>query len=163
MSGVPDPITVAPHAVTFDWLLGDAAEEAEDELRSAVIIALATDRRAEDDDALPSPGDTNRRGWWGDTNADVLFDAWPIGSRIWLLSRTKITGPEAKAGATVAHVQTYLNECLQPFVDAEIASAFTANPERTGVESIAADVVLYRGPLSAVALRFADLWSLIKS
>lgn len=163
MTTLADPLIVAPAAVTLDWLLGDAGEEAEDELQSAIIIALGTDRRAAADDVLPDPDSDDRRGWWGDTNADVLFEGWPIGSRLWLLQRVAITGPEAKGGATVGHVKTYLDECLQPFVDAEIASQFTATVTRTDVESIGADVILYRGPLSAISLRFADLWSLIQS
>ena len=39
------------------------------ELATAVIIALATDARAHDDDILTGIDDTDRRGWWGDCDA----------------------------------------------------------------------------------------------
>ncbi|EPM0022708.1 phage GP46 family protein [Citrobacter farmeri] len=55
----------------------------DDSLTSDVIISLYTDRRALDSDEIPS-GDTDRRGWWGDS-----FRPRPIGSRLWLLSREK--------------------------------------------------------------------------
>lgn len=55
----------------------------DDSLTSDVIISLYTDRRALDSDEIPG-GDTDRRGWWGDS-----FRPRPIGSRLWLLSREK--------------------------------------------------------------------------
>lgn len=55
----------------------------DDSLTTEVIISLFTDRRALDSDDLPG-GDSDRRGWWGDSYRDR-----PIGSRLWLLSREK--------------------------------------------------------------------------
>ncbi|HEA0252702.1 TPA: phage GP46 family protein [Salmonella enterica] len=67
---------------------GDIAQNgadmlSDDSLTNDVIISLFTDRRALDSDDIPG-GDTDRRGWWGDS-----FRTRPIGSRLWLLSREK--------------------------------------------------------------------------
>ena len=56
----------------------------DDSLTTEVIISLFTDRRALDSDDLPG-GDSDRRGWWGDSYRDR-----PIGSRLWLLSREDV-------------------------------------------------------------------------
>lgn len=53
------------------------------DIKTAIILSLFTDRRAEPDDELPDPTDS-RRGWVG----DVFFD-YPLGSRLWLLGREK--------------------------------------------------------------------------
>lgn len=57
---------------------------------TAVTISLFTEARANVEDVLPS-SDTTLRGWWGDELLDV-----PIGSRRWLLERTKINGNNLK-------------------------------------------------------------------
>lgn len=41
----------------------------DDGLRTAILISLFTDARANDDDPLPEPG-ADRRGWWGDASQD---------------------------------------------------------------------------------------------
>ena len=57
------------------------------------------------DDVLPqltAPGDEpDLRGWWGDTDAGTIWGGWPIGTRLWLLSRAKITDSAARQGATI--------------------------------------------------------------
>lgn len=58
-----------------------------DDLESAVIISLFTDRRAPDDVELPAGDD--RRGWWGDSYPDREGDE--MGSLLWLLEREKET------------------------------------------------------------------------
>jgi phage gp46-like protein len=61
----------------------------EDTLQTAVILSLFTDRRARDDDALPS-GVAERRGWVGDEFVSAQGDSW--GSRLWLCYSGKVTG-----------------------------------------------------------------------
>lgn len=59
-------------------------------LDRAVIISLYTDARAGESDSLPgAPYDTDRRGWWADAYAATPGDK--IGSRLWLLARSKQT------------------------------------------------------------------------
>lgn len=146
-------------AVDLDLLLTPAGQlDTSDELATAVTIALMTDALAGPDDALPDSRDTDRRGWWGDVDAAEIWDGWPIGSKLWLLSRTTITGSAARKGATTVQVEDNLHEALQPFVDRKIASRIDVSAVRAGIERIEARVVLYRGDEILLDLRFADLW-----
>lgn len=65
-------------------------------LVSAVIVSLFSDRLAGVDDTLPGR-DHDRRGWWADAYADEL-----TGSRLWLLSREKLTPAVAQAAESYA-------------------------------------------------------------
>jgi len=67
----------------FDFEIGEGGYVTEDfELRTAVLLSIFTDRRAEDDD----PIEDSKRGWWGDTYHNAK-----IGSRLWTLRRRKAT------------------------------------------------------------------------
>ena len=87
-------------------------------LQTAVIISLATDRLAEPGDAIPdASGDP--RGWWGDIPIDPgTSDSrrYPIGSRLWLLRRSKYT--DAGAGLAIGYAQ----EALQWLIDDGVAA-----------------------------------------
>lgn len=88
-----------------------------DWLKSAVWMSLGTDRRAENDDVLPSGSD--KRGWWGDS-----FRQRRIGSRLWLLEREKIT-PD-----TLLRAEEYAAEALAWLTEEKIASAVRVRAER---------------------------------
>ena len=76
--------------VQIDWnLLGDGTLDATQELATAIIVALGTDRLAEPGDQFPDPDSSDRRGWWGDYQAEAIWDGWPIGCRLWLLTARK--------------------------------------------------------------------------
>lgn len=68
-----------------DLVLGDEDLGADDGLRTAVMLSLFTDRRAESDDPLPSD-DQDVRGWWADEFLPTPSDRF--GSRLWLLDRS---------------------------------------------------------------------------
>ena len=156
---VQNPAAFPAYSIPIDWsLLSDGTLDDTQALATAVIVALGTDRLALPDDILPNPDSTDRAGWWGDMDAEELFNGWPIGARLWLLKRTKIVGPEDPEGATVARVQEYINEAIQPFVDMNIATSFDVQAARTGVNRIDALVVIYRGPKTPVELQFQVLW-----
>jgi phage gp46-like protein len=145
--------------VQTDWLLrSNGTLDDTQALATAIIVALGTDRLADSSDTLPDPDDTNRRGWWGDYQAQDIWDGWPIGSRLWLLQRSKITGPEAREGATTVLVTQYIRECIQPFIDRRIGSSFTVEATRVGKEQIDALIRIYRGPIVEIELRYAILW-----
>lgn len=69
-----------------DWSFTQPGLSEDEGLRTAIIISLFTDRRANADDELPN-ATGNRRGWFGDNFAAI--DGDQIGSRLWLLSREK--------------------------------------------------------------------------
>ncbi len=132
-------------------------------LARAVLVALNTDRRALDDDTLPNPRDDDRRGWWADMDAQAIWGGWPIGTRLWLLTRAKLTDQNARQGSTIAVAQGYIAEALQPFVDAKFCTSFdialTTLVGPAGPYGIGGTITLVRGPKSAIALAYQDLWS----
>jgi phage gp46-like protein len=128
-------------------------------LARAVMVALNTDRLALPDDTLPNDRDDDRRGWWGDLNADTIWGGWPIGTRLWLMVRDKITGSNAKQGATIARATTFINEALQPFVDARIFSRFAVSLQVVGTSKVTGTITIYRGPKSSIALAYEDVWA----
>ncbi|MEL7784050.1 phage GP46 family protein [Citromicrobium bathyomarinum] len=80
-----------------DLILADGRLATDGGMRTAILISLFSDARAADDDELPENG-TDRRGWWGDTQAreagpeaGTARDANRIGSLLWLLGRAKFT------------------------------------------------------------------------
>lgn len=144
-------------ALTTDWLLAaDGTLASGDDLATAFRIALLTDRRALADDELPDDGD-DRRGWWADLDAETIWNGWPIGSRLWLLARTKIVSD------TVARAETYCREALQPFIDRRIVSRVDVALKRIDQDTIGGTITAYRGPSRAVDLRFETLWNEIRS
>jgi phage gp46-like protein len=150
-----------PEVVTLDWLLspitGLPAEAAE--LATAVTVALCSDAVADPSDDLPDPNSTDLRGWWGDWDADVIWGGWPLGSKLWLMTRSSIVGQGARQGATVDRLQSYIQIALQPFVDNKICSSFTVTVTQTTDQQIVAYIVMYRGPKAAVALNFQGVWN----
>jgi phage gp46-like protein len=116
-----------------DWTLlpgGDLATAPP--LVTAVYVSLFTDRRAGPDDVLP-PGQTDRRGWWGD-----LLDDQPIGSRLWLLRRAKHL-PE-----TLRLAQDYIREALAWLIADALVARIDITALWDGPSRIAATIVLHQ-------------------
>lgn len=104
-----------------DWLIENGglavSSTGSDDLKSAVLVSLFTWRVAQADYVGPN-GDTDPRGWWGDT-----YEPSPIGSRLWMLLRGK------KSGNTdlLKQAKGYCLEALQWLLDDGIASAINVN------------------------------------
>lgn len=122
-------------------------------LETAVIISFFSNRRAEPDDVLPNedpnhPGGGDPQGWWGDWYMGQMLaqqqavpgttkpPAFRLGSRFWLLSRSKETAD------VLAKAQQYGQEALQWMLDYGIASAVTVTSEivREGVLGVTAQI-----------------------
>jgi phage gp46-like protein len=142
-----------------DWLQTDQGLSEEEELATAVRVALLTDALASTTDILPDPDSTDRRGWWGDLDAEEIWGGWPIGCKNWLLMRSKIADANSIEGSTVMRAEQYTRDALRPFIIQRIASAIDVRSERTGRSEIQVYVTMYRGPLQAIQLRFAYLWN----
>lgn len=82
-----------------------------DDLQTAMIISLFTDRVARDDDDIDGE---DRRGWWGD-----MGEEHNIGSRLWLLRRQKLTQDVAQKA------EDYSREALQWLISDGVVSSFT--------------------------------------
>jgi phage gp46-like protein len=148
------------YSVTVDaHILDDGRIDDRQALETAFIIALGTDALADRADILPDPDSQDRCGWWGDTDAAEIWGGWPIGSRLWLLRRTKIEPEGSSRGATVTRVEYYIREALQPFLDLRIVSRIDVGVERIGTERIDAHVVAYRSADREVDLLYQVLWT----
>lgn len=76
-------------------------------LDTAVLLSLFTDRTSDPDDPIPPSSD--KRGFWGDAFPLVDGDRW--GSRLWTLSRHKVTVD------TLSTAREMCEEALQWMVD----------------------------------------------
>lgn len=83
-------------------------------LATATIISLFTRRQANKDDKLPDSNNSDRMGWWADSYADVPGRL--MGSRLWLLNRSKATADVPPTAANFAV------EALQWMVEDGVAS-----------------------------------------
>ncbi len=92
-----------PATGTGDWQQAVGDLESGNDLQTAIYISLFTDRQARSDDSYD--GD-DRKGWWGDLDAD-----YQIGSRIWLLKRQRLSTTVANNAAS------YAKEALQWLID----------------------------------------------
>jgi phage gp46-like protein len=149
------------YSVTLDWqVMDDGTIDDTQALATAVCVALGTNALASTDDELPDPDSTNREGWWGDYDAQAIWNAWPIGSKLWLMRRSAIESPNAMRGATVARINNYILSAIQPFIDNRIASTFDVDVTRStsNINRIDALIHIYRGPVLAISLRYAILW-----
>lgn len=146
-------------SLTIDWLqtptgLLDETEQ----LTSAVMVALNTDALADETEVLPDPRDADRRGWWGDMDAEKIWGGWTIGSKLWLLSRAKILDRGSREGATVTRVESYIRAALKPFIDNGICSRVTVSARQASDKRITATVIIYRGPKPVISLAYQPIW-----
>jgi phage gp46-like protein len=153
-----------PWAVELDWLLTPIGRlDESDELATMAKVALGTDGLADVDDILPDIDSSDRRGWWGDLDAELIWGGWKIGSRLWLLARSKITPQEAEQGSTLARAEWYTREALVPFINKRICQHVTVAAWRTERERIEVRTTIYRGPQPAIALEYQALWAGIRN
>jgi phage gp46-like protein len=116
-----------------DWVIANGdVQIADSDLVSSVLLMLFTDAVSSDD---YTPGDGDRRGWWGNT-----FEPYEIGSRLWQLDRQKfsaVTSPLLLA-------RDYTRTALQPFIDQGIASSITVDVAKLSLSAIQISIAMYR-------------------
>jgi phage gp46-like protein len=133
----------------FDIGLSGADLAKDDGLRTAVVVSLFTDRRADPDDPLPD-GSDDRRGWWADAYADVDNDL--IGSKLWLLSRAKQTRETARK------IETYARESLKWLIDDGVAGAVSVSAEWLRMGVLAMEIEIKRPDGSRLNFTFKNFW-----
>ncbi len=135
------------------WLLRGGALQADDGLQTAVTLSLFTDRLADVGDELPG-AQTNRRGWWGDALASEPGDL--IGSRLWLLARSK------EQPGVLRRAQEYAQEALQWLLDDGVARAVDVQAEwqkgQGAASALCLLVTVTRNTDAVVRYRFDDFW-----
>ncbi|MGY2158625.1 phage GP46 family protein [Pseudomonas tolaasii] len=132
---------------TGDWSIAGGALASGNDLASAVLISLFTDRIADDADIPPDGGD-DRRGWWGDADEDV-----PIGSRLWLLDRSRLT----QAVANTAKI--YMEEALQWLIDDQVALSVKVVTSIAGGNRLNTIVTVTRRDGTLVPLNYNWVWN----
>lgn len=130
-----------------DWSIADGQLASGDDLATAVLISLFTDGRANDDD-VPPDGSDDRRGWWGDLDQDV-----PIGSRLWLLDRSRLTNDVAN------EAKAYIAEALQWLLDDKVATKVEVATGIGGRSQLDAVVRITRQDGTVAALKYGWVWS----
>lgn len=146
-------------AVTMDFLLLDTGLlDEREEMATSARVALGTDRLASVDEVLPDPDSTDRRGWWGDLEAEDIWGGWPIGCKNWLLTRAKITEAPSREGSTLQRARQYTQDALQPFIDKKVATLINVSADRTELNRIEVMATIFRGPLEEIDLRYQVLW-----
>jgi len=154
----PQAAPLAPsYEVTVDWRVSDGVIDETQALATAIMVALGSDRLADASDELPDNLDSNRRGWWGDMDAEI-WKGWALGTRLWEMRRDAIRGSGYRFGATTVKAENFVREAMQPFVDVGIVSEFTVTVEQVTSERIDVLIVFSRSGAPAVNLRFAYLW-----
>lgn len=109
-----------------DLVVADNDLATTEDLDTAILISLFTDKRAPDDAELP---DGDRRGWWGDSFPEIEGDE--IGSHLWLLER------ETQTQAVLERARLYAREALTWMLDDGVLQALdvaASYPERAWLQ-----------------------------
>lgn len=141
----------SPAAVRADLGFAGGDLAADHDIKTAVLVSLFTDRRAEDDDELPDPS-SSKRGWWGDA-LGAVGSGRRIGSRLWLLSREK------QLNEALIRAREYATESLQWLVADGVAQRVAVNAfvVRTGMLGL--EVQIERQKQAPAKFRFEFAWS----
>lgn len=113
-----------------DWVQSGAVLQTGNDLQSAIVISLFTDRLANPDDVIPD-GSNDPRGWWAD--GDVL-----IGSRLWLLKRAK------QISETSQLAYQYIAEALQWLLDDGVVAQFDISVQWPFPGVLGAQITAYK-------------------
>ena len=133
--------TAAGHG---DWVVQGAALQSGNDLQTAILLSLFTDRLAEPSDETP---DGDRRGWWADDPANLM------GSRLWLLSRAK--GPLNVA----QRAEDYAAEALQWLIADGVVAAFDIDGEWVSPDQLDLVVTAKKRDGTVVAVRLPQVWT----
>lgn len=131
-----------------DITVGDRDVVQDQGLETAVLISIGSDRRAEDDDIIPD-GTENKRGWWGDI---LNADGDKIGSRRWLLYRSKLTND------TITELKEYDLEALQWMITVGVASEVLITITQVGLNAIQEKIQIVRPEGDPITFKYFFNW-----
>jgi phage gp46-like protein len=129
-----------------DWKFVAPVLVTGNDLQTAVLVSIFTDRGANPDDRIPD-GTGDPRGWWGDIGEDK-----PIGSRLWLLDRSKQTQE------VLNNARDYINEALQWLVDDGVVASIDVQTQWVRDSFLGAQITLYQPTGPQIDLTYAWAW-----
>ena len=130
-----------------DWYMnGPSMLASGTDLQTALLNSLFSDRLATEDDNIPDDTD-DRRGWWGDSG-----EKYPIGSRLWLLDRSKLTNN------TGLEAEDYVHEALQWMIDDGVVASVNTQSVVQLPNALLVMVYLNRNDGTKMAQAFAWVW-----
>lgn len=149
-----DISTIWNPAMSFgDWQMNGPQLLTGNDLDTAVLISIFTDRVALPGDIIPD-GTTDRRGWWGDNLPDGT--TMPIGSRLWLLSRSNSPTQQVLNQAI-----TYAQEALQWMITDGVCAAVNVDAQWNADNFLAMVVTIQRNNGSIKTINFTYAWDQI--
>jgi phage gp46-like protein len=113
-----------------DWTLAEGDLQTGQDLETACLVSLFTDKLATPDFA-PTDGTSDRRGWWAD-----LYNDQPLGSSLWQLDRAK------KTRDTLGLARRYAQDALQWLIDDGVATSVVVDTRWLGNAVGAASTML---------------------
>lgn len=128
-----------------DWAMSGPSLQSGKDLYTAVLISLFTDRVANQGDAIPD-GSGDPRGWCLDDPTH------PIGSRLWLLDRSKQTQE------TLANANDYVAEALKWLIDDGVVAKFDILCEWTKPSMLGIAITAYRTNGTTESLNYLWAW-----
>ncbi|MGD9638390.1 MAG: phage GP46 family protein [Alphaproteobacteria bacterium] len=131
--------------LTGDIQVVDGDLAVDSTLKTAVILSLFSDRRADDTDERPKG--SSYRGWWADALGSDKF-----GSKLWLLARAKHTEE------TRSRAEDYAKQALEWLIDDEIAALVEVTAEWLSQEILAIEVVITKGDGTVENYQFSNIW-----
>lgn len=133
-----------PDGSDADWVVVPGDLQQGDDLQTAIYISLFTDRLARDDDEIDG---TDRLGWWGDTG-----EAYPIGSRLWLLRRQKLTSQVA------GKAEDFCREALQWLLDDSVVSSITVQSRMVYPRTLLLGIAYQEPGKTAQSVKYSWVW-----
>lgn len=127
-----------------DWAVASGDLASGNDLQTAIYISLFTDRQARADDDYD--GD-DRRGWWGDSGSD-----YPIGSRIWLLRRKKLTTAIANKAID------YASEALQWLIDDGVVASINIESQIVYPSRLYLFITYQKPDLTSSTVKYFWVW-----
>ena len=132
-----------------DFSFMDNDLERDTTLITAVYISIYTDKRARPDEGDQVDDVDDLRGWWGDQVSEIDDE---IGSKLWLLARSKTTNQVEEK------VKQYILDALAWMIEDEICIDIKVTTERYGHDRLYTLVELYKLDGQSEAVKFDDLW-----
>lgn len=132
-----------------DLVMAGAGLAIGNDLETAVLLSLFTDRRA-DGDFVPPDGSDDRRGVWFEAFGTQAGDQKPWGSRLWQFARA------VRTQATLNDIIDACREALQWLIDDGVATSIDVAGQFYGRSGVALGISVRQGnqPMN----RFSYVW-----